>query len=53
MLVYTRAHTFTFSHFADAFPKRLTIGECIKRFILKKQTDRGSARNTKSQALLK
>ncbi len=33
--------------------KRLTIGEYIKRFILKRQTDRGSARNTKSQALFK
>ncbi len=46
--------TFTFSHFADAFyPKRLTIGEYKKRLILKRQTDRGSARNTKSQALFK
>ncbi len=33
--------TFTFSHFADAFyPKLLTIGEYIKRFILKRQTDK-------------
>ncbi len=31
--------------------KRLTIGENIKRLIVKRQTDRGSARNTKSQAL--
>ncbi len=35
------------------YPKRLTIGEYIKRLILKKQSDRGSARNTKSQALFK
>ncbi len=33
--------------------KRLTIGEYIKRLILKRQTDRGSARNTKFQALFK
>ncbi len=35
------------------YPKRLTIGEYIKRFILKRQSDRGSARNTKSQSLFK
>ncbi len=40
-------YTFTFSHFAF-YPKRLTIGEYIKRLILKRQTDRGSAPNTKS-----
>ncbi len=44
--------TFTFSHFADAFI-RLTIGEYITRLILKRQTNRGSARDTKSQALFK
>ncbi len=33
--------------------KRLTIGEYIKRFFLKRQTDRRSVRNTKSQALYK
>ncbi len=33
--------------------KQLTIGEYIKWLILKRQTDRGSARNTKSQALFK
>ncbi len=32
-------------------PKLLTIGEYIKRFILKKQIDTGSAHNTKFQAL--
>ncbi len=35
------------------YPKRLTIGEYIKRLILKRQSDRGSARNTKSQSLFK
>ncbi len=34
------------------YPKQLTIGGYMNRFILKRQTDRGSARNTKSQALL-
>ncbi len=35
---------FTFSHFAFCiYPKLLTIGEYIKRLILKRQTDRGSA----------
>ncbi len=43
--------TFTFSR--RFYPKRLTIGQYIKRLILKRQTDRGSARNTKSQALFK
>ncbi len=33
--------------------KQLTIGEYIKRFFLKRQTDRRSVRNTKSQALYK
>ncbi len=33
--------------------KRLTIGEYIKRFILKRQSDRRSARNTNSQSLFK
>ncbi len=31
----------------------LQIGEYIKRLILKRQTDRGSAHNTKFQALFK
>ncbi len=30
---------FTFSHFADAFFQRLTIGEYIKRLILKRLTE--------------
>ncbi len=50
----SKASLITFSHFADTFPKLLTIGEYIKRFILMRQTDktdRGSARNTKSQTL--
>ncbi len=42
---------FTFSR--RFYPKRLTIGEYIKRLISKRQTDRVSARNTKSQALFK
>ncbi len=33
------------------YPKWLTIGEHIMRLILKRQTDTGSARNTKFQAL--
>ncbi len=43
-------------HFADAFIQslqQLTIGEYIKRLILKWKTDRGNDRNTKSQALFK
>ncbi len=45
--------TFTFSHFADAFIQSdLQLGK-TKRFILKRQSDRGSVRNTKSQALFK
>ncbi len=43
--------TFTFSR--RFYPKRLTIGEYMKRLILKRQTDTGSAPNTKSQALFK
>ncbi len=35
------------------YPKRLTIGEYKKQFVLNKQTDRASARSTKSQALFK
>ncbi len=45
--------TFTFSHLADAFIQSDLIGEYIKRLILKRQTYRGSANNTKSQALFK
>ncbi len=33
--------------------KQFTIGKYIKRLILTRQTDRGSAHNTKSQALFK
>ncbi len=52
--IIMNTNTFTFIHLADAFyPKRLTIGEYIKRFILKRQIDTGSARNTKFQALFK
>ncbi len=40
-------NTFTFSHFADAFIQSdLRIGEYIKRLILKRQPNRGSAPNT-------
>ncbi len=42
--------TFTFSHFSDAFIQSdLQLGNKA----MKRQTDRGSARNTKSQALFK
>ncbi len=41
--------SFTFIH----YPKRLTIGEYIKRFILKRQKHTGSAHNTTFQALFK
>ncbi len=43
-------HLYLHCHFADTF---VQSGEYIKRLILKRQTDRGSARNTKYQALLK
>ncbi len=46
-------NTFTFTFRRRFYPKRLTIGEYMKRYILKRQTDRGSACNTKSQALFK
>ncbi len=47
--------TFTFSHLADTFIQSdLQLGVAyIKRLILKRQTYRGSANNTKSQALFK
>ncbi len=44
---------FTFTFCRRFYPKRLTIGEYMKQFILKRQTDRRSARNTKSQTLFK
>ncbi len=43
-----RGYAFTLSFCRCFYPKRLTIGEYIKRLILKRQTDRGSAPNTKS-----
>ncbi len=47
----SRDTEFTFSHLADAFIQSdLELGD-TKRLILKRQTDRGSAHNTKSQAL--
>ncbi len=55
MLKFQKINTlhlhFTFSHFADAFiQSNLQLGNTL---ILKRQTDRGSAPNTKSQALFK
>ncbi len=38
--------TFTLSFCGHFYPKLLTIGEYMKRLILKRQTDRGSAHNT-------
>ncbi len=44
-------HVYSFSR--RFYPNRLTIGENIKRFFLKRQKDTGSAHNTKFQALFK
>ncbi len=47
-------YIYIWSFFRRFYPERLTIGEYIKRLILKitEETDRGSAPNTKSQALI-
>ncbi len=51
MFLSFHVYIFTFSNLADAFIQSdLQLGNT---FILKRQSDRGSAHNTKSQSLFK
>ncbi len=50
-ILYEIVVTFTFSR--RFYPKNLTIEEYHKRFVIKRQIETGSARNTKFKALLK
>ncbi len=44
-------YAFTFIHLADTFYLKRLIEEYNKRYIIKRQTDKGSACNTTFQAL--